>query len=75
MSDPIRQQLHADLSDDLRRIARRFKAPRITLVVRNPALADGDVVLTDDDLELAVAAIRKLQDEMLRKVLDGTACG
>ncbi len=55
------QQLREDLSEDLNRIARRFKKnPKLTLVVRNPDLADGDVVLSNDDPELAIAAIRGL---------------
>jgi hypothetical protein len=63
MADPVVVQLHHDLDSDLKRIARRFKAPKITLIVRNAALPDGDVVLTDDDLELAIAALRRLQLE------------
>lgn len=60
MIDDVLTQLHLDLDRDLKRIAKRFKSPKITLVVRNPQLADADVVLTDDDPELAIAAIRKL---------------
>lgn len=59
MTDPVIVQLHRDLDADLKRIARRFKSPRITLVIRNPQVADGDMVLTDDDPEAAIAAIRK----------------
>jgi len=59
MNDVLRQ-LHYDLADDMARVARRFKSCKVTLVVRNPDLADGDVVLTDDDPEMAIAAIRKL---------------
>ena len=56
-TDPL-AQLHDDLSADLNRIARRFKSPLLTLIVRNPQLADGDVVLTNDpDHEAAVAAL------------------
>lgn len=53
--------LHEDLSADLDRIARRFKDPKITLVVRAPELKDGDVVLTNDNLESAIEAIRRLE--------------
>jgi hypothetical protein len=55
----VLHQLHLDLSADLARIAKRFKSPKLTLVVRNPRLADGDVVLTDDDPEKAIASIRR----------------
>lgn len=55
-------QLHDDLSRDLERIAKRFKpGAKLTLVVRHPSLSDADVVLTDDDTEAAIAAIRKLE--------------
>ena len=57
------QRLYYQLQDDLDRIAKRFKAPKVTLIVRNPALADGDVVLSDDDLEAAIEALRRLQRE------------
>lgn len=59
---PVVRQLHDDLSSDLAQIARRFKAPRITLIVRNPQLADGDVVIGNDDLDEAIAAIRRMQE-------------
>jgi hypothetical protein len=59
--DAIIQRLHLHLDADLKRIAKRFKNPKITLVVRNPDVADGDLVLTDDDPALAIAAIRKAE--------------
>lgn len=55
--------LHLQLDRDLKRIAKYFKNPRITLVVRNPDHNDADVVLTDDDLGEAIEAIQKLQLE------------
>lgn len=58
-------QLHHDLDGDLRRIAARFKpGAKLTLVVRSPNFpGDTGVVLTDDNLDLAIAEIRKLQGE------------
>lgn len=58
----VMRQLHADLSADLERIAARFKHCRITLVVRQPDLGDGDVLLSDDDVDEAIAAIQRLRD-------------
>jgi len=58
---PALHQLHADLSADLERIASRFKSPKLTLVIRAPDLADGDVVLSDDDLDEAIGAIERLK--------------
>ncbi len=62
------EQLHDDLSADLAQIAARFKNAKITLIVRSPDLADGDVVLTDDNLELAVAALRKLENKAMHVI-------
>lgn len=62
-NDPAITNLYIELDGDLRRIARRFKNPKITLIVRNPDLADGDVVLTDDDPQKAIEAIQKLAVE------------
>jgi hypothetical protein len=38
-----------------------FKDPRVTIVVRAPSLPDGDVVVTDDDLDAAIKAIERLK--------------
>jgi hypothetical protein len=44
-------------------IASHFKAPKVTLVVRNPegekALGTQDFVMTDDNLEEAIAALHR----------------
>lgn len=63
MSDEaaVKAQLHFDLDRDMKRIAKRFKNCRLTLIVRNPDFEDGDVFLTDDDTETAFASVRKLQ--------------
>lgn len=54
--------LQADIADSLEVIRALFKgAPKITLIVRNPAVEDGDVIISDDDFELAIGAIRHLQ--------------
>ena len=62
MTNKVLRELHENLSDDLDRIGRHFKNPvKITLIVRNPGMGDADVYLTDDDFELAIAAVRSLQ--------------
>ncbi len=62
--DDVREQrleeLRERMGNKLAEIAEWFVNPKITIVVRAPHLNDGDVVLTDDDVELAIAAIRKL---------------
>lgn len=57
----FRQQLLYALSDDLAGIARRFKKPKITLVIRNLDVEDGDVIVSDDDFDKVIEAINKLR--------------
>ena len=53
--------LHENLKTDLDRIYVRFKNPKITLIIRSPDISDGDVVISNDDLESAIGAVRRLQ--------------
>ena len=55
------EQLFFDLQADLDRISKRFVRPKLTLVVRAPDLPDGDVVIGDDDLDMAIAAIERMK--------------
>jgi len=55
------QQLFFELQEDLDGICQKFRHPKVTLVVRAPELEDGDVVIGNDDLDLAIAAIQRLQ--------------
>lgn len=57
----VMKRLHADLSRDLDSICARFKNPKVTLIVRAPDLEDGDVVIGNDDLDMAIAAIERLK--------------
>jgi hypothetical protein len=59
---PRMRALQMDLDSALRQIASLFNRPRITLIVRNEDVNDGDVVLTDDDPERAIAALRRLDE-------------
>jgi hypothetical protein len=55
-------RLHQAISDHLEAISDFFtQKPKITIVIRTPWLECGDVVLTDDDSELAIAAIKRLE--------------
>ena len=63
MADERLQILHQDISRHLERIAKLFKREqgvKITLVVRMPKVDDGGVLLTDDDLDLAIAEVKRL---------------
>ena len=62
--------MHAEISEHLEKICTLFKQrPKITIVVRTPWLEaegkEGDVLLTDDDLDLAIAAIHRLRNNPL----------
>jgi hypothetical protein len=59
--------LRNSVADHLEAICLLFtERPKITIVIRTPwitdASGDGDVVLTDDDFDLAIAAINRLRD-------------
>jgi len=55
-------QLHEAIAEQLEIVRLLFKGEaKITIIVRNPDVEDGDVILSDDDFESAIAAIRHLQ--------------
>lgn len=52
------------LWDRLDEIKRLFNAPKVTLLVRNRHVSepgDTDVLVSDDDIDEAIASIRRLQ--------------
>ena len=59
---PRMNQLFFDLQRDLDSVCRKFKHPKVTLVVRAPDLEDGDVVIGNDDLDAAIAAIERMKN-------------
>ena len=66
-SDSNMVALRDRIAYHLEAISKMFtQRPPITIVIRTPWLEaegkDGDVVLTDDDFDLAIAAINKLRD-------------
>ena len=54
-------ELFFSLQDDLDSVCDKFKNPKVTLIVRAPDLPDGDVVIGNDDLDAAIAAINRLK--------------
>jgi hypothetical protein len=64
MTDPVKmRRLRDAIGARLAEISDFFTEPvKLTIVVRNPAHPDGsrDVYVTDDDAELAIAAIRRV---------------
>jgi hypothetical protein len=68
MATDIIANLQAEVADHLEKICKLFtQRPKITIVIRTPWLAekglDGDVVLTDDDFDEAIAAINRLRNK------------
>lgn len=54
--------LQDSMSDHMDAILRCFKAgATITVVVRNPAYGDADVVIGNDDLDATIEAIQKMK--------------
>jgi len=54
-------EVHSEISVHLAEISRLFKNPKITIIVRAPDQPDGDVILSDDDLDRVIAAIENLK--------------
>lgn len=66
MSTDTLVNLQANIADHLEKICKLFtQRPKITIVIRTPWLEaegkEGDVILTDDDFDLAISAINKLR--------------
>jgi hypothetical protein len=62
-------ELHAEIANHCGEIADLFKpGVRITILVRNPNLEDADVLVTDDSIDSAIAALGKLKEKEERKL-------
>lgn len=57
----IPDHISDEIADHLDAIKAFFKAPKLTLIVRAPELADGDLVMTDDRIADAVAALERMR--------------
>jgi hypothetical protein len=61
--------LHAQVANHCGEIADLFKpGARVTVLVRNPGLDDGDIVVTDDSIDAAIAALENLKRKDERKL-------
>ncbi len=60
---------YQNISQHLNAIAEYFKEPKLTLIVRAPNLADGDLVLTNDSLDDVLASITKMKDREQEKLV------
>jgi hypothetical protein len=62
-------QVHAEVAEHCSQIAHLFKpGARVTVLIRNPGLGDGDMVVTDDSLDAAIAALENLKGKEERKL-------
>jgi hypothetical protein len=52
-------QLHEKIEPHLKAISKLFKNPKITLLVRAPDAEDGDLILTADDPDCVIAALKR----------------
>ena len=60
---PTLCELHTDISQKLDEIRALFTVPvKITVLVRTPDLDDGGAIVSDDDLDSAVAEIARLRE-------------
>jgi hypothetical protein len=63
------KNLHAEVANHCGEIADLFKpGVKVTVLVRNPAVDDGDVLVTDDLIDLAIIALGKLKEKEERKL-------
>lgn len=63
MSDVLKK-LRFRIADKLVEVSEMFERPnetRITIVIRTPWLADGGVLISDDDFDAVIAEINRLR--------------
>lgn len=57
-------RLRSRIADHLQAIDGLFTTPtKITIVIRTPELADGGVLVSDDDYDLAIGEIQRLREK------------
>lgn len=58
------KSLHAEVANHCGEISDLFKrGAKVTVLVRNPDLEDGDMLVTDDQIDLVIAALGKLKEK------------
>lgn len=56
--------LHAEIANHCGEISDLFKhGAKVTVLVRNPGLEDGDVLVTDDQIDFVIIALGKLKEK------------
>jgi hypothetical protein len=58
------KKLHAEIANHCGQVARLFRpGVKVTILVRSPAEGDADVLVTDDQIDAAIAALAKLKEQ------------
>lgn len=56
------EQVHSEMQWHADQIERMFRSgAKVTIIVRNPSIEDADTLVTKDDIDAVVDAIRSLQ--------------
>lgn len=63
------QDTHEEVADALARLSRLFQPQcKLSFVMRNPHVEDGDMFVSDDDPEKVIEAIRKVAGRPERRL-------
>ncbi len=54
-----------EISIYLNKIGKMFKNPKITLIVRSPDIENGDMMLSNDDLNEAINSLEEFREKEL----------
>jgi hypothetical protein len=62
-------EVHAEVANHCGDIAELFKpGAKVSVLIRNPRLNDGDMIVTDDDMDLVIAAVQRLKEKEEKKL-------
>lgn len=68
--DPLTEEVAKVIGQHLAEIKKLYKYPvKITIVIRNPGLFDADLVMSNDNTEDAIAAMRHLKKKGIKEQL------
>lgn len=69
-------ELHARVANHAGEVADLFKrgsGVKVTILARNPSAEDADVVVTDDSIDAAIAALQRLKSKEEKKLTPADA--
>lgn len=62
-------EVHAEVAEHCSQVAKYFKpGAKVTILIRNPHLADGDMVVSDDSMDSAIGALARLKEKEEKKL-------